>query len=70
MSKKQTEFERYDRMKKLEKGIEAERRKNNDIIFDDEKKRGKKVKTLDHASKKSWAYDYDSGELDLEYSNA
>ncbi len=53
MSKKETEFDRFDRMKKLEREAEVEKRKTMDLLTD-QKKKGGRPKPSGNAEKKSW----------------
>lgn len=46
MSKKESEFERYDRMKRLEKEAKLEIRKNADTFLEEERKKKGKPKDI------------------------
>lgn len=57
MSKKESEFDRYDRMKKLEREAEVEKRKALSEI----KKKGGRPKILQSSyHSKNWQYDYET----------
>lgn len=55
MSKKESEFDRYERMKKLEREAEAEKKKNTGEI----KKKGGRPKPLTVGSMRNWSKDYE-----------
>ena len=58
MSKKETEFDRLDRMKKLEREAEITKRKNTEEGISKKRTSGK-PKTNIMQPKKNWAKDYD-----------
>ena len=60
MSKKVSEFDRYERMKKLEREAEVEKRKS---MGDLKKKSGRPKPVMTHSGSKNWA-DYDEDEED------
>ncbi|MBS4959456.1 MAG: hypothetical protein KHZ62_01365 [Clostridiales bacterium] len=55
MSKKESEFDRYERMRKLEREAEVEKRKN----LAEGKKRGGRLKPSFAGNTKNWARVYD-----------
>ncbi len=68
MSKKESEFERYDRMKKLERENEAQKRKNYEFFEDDAKNKGRgKTKSNFVYQKKGKTKSFDIYEEEYEY---
>ena len=65
MSKKVTEFDRYDRMKKMERESEAQRRKA--IEFASEPKKSRKTgKSSMDTGRKGWMREYDPMEEEFQ----
>ncbi len=52
MSKKETEFDRYDRMRKMQREAEVERKKS----FDGSKKKGGRPKAITYGRNKNIGY--------------
>lgn len=64
MSKKETEFDRYERMKKLEKEAEVEKRKLEGSVS---KKKSGKPKLEADSKKQKWSMAYNISVDDDEY---
>lgn len=58
MSKKETEFDRYDRMKKMERESEVQKRKNVETLDLGKNKKGGKAKSENETVKKRRVKDY------------
>ncbi len=63
MSKKETEFDRYERMKKLNKEAEVEKRKTLGLTITKNKKGGKPKPAVELKSR-NWTRDYELGYVD------
>ncbi len=64
MSKKETEFDRYDRMKRLVREAEVQKRKNFGFSDNQKLKKGGKPKSYDDVLNKKWSGQF--AELDEE----
>ncbi len=62
MSKKETEFERYERMQKLQKEAELSKKKKLGTEIGVNKK--KKIKTGGNRKNRNWTREYELGILD------
>lgn len=67
MSKKETEFDRYERMKRLQREAEAQRRKEMDVEIGKNKKKGRVKLSNSSSRKKDWTKDYVAGFDEDEY---
>ena len=71
MSKKETEFDRIDRMRKMEKEAEITKRKNSEEDLSKKKGAGKPKVNTASPKKKNWTKDYDDAMGDeYEYINS
>jgi len=61
VSKKETEFDRYERMKRLQKEAEAQKRKEMELEAGRNKKKGRVKLSNTTARKKDWTRDYEAG---------
>jgi len=67
VSKKETEFDRYERMKRLQKEAEAQKRKEMELEAGRNKKKGRVKLSSTTSRKKDWTRDYESGFDEDEY---
>ncbi len=63
MSKKESEFDRFDRMKRLEKETEVQKRKSEGALSETVEKKGGKPKAN---LRKNWTHEY-ADDLETEY---
>jgi len=61
VSKKETEFDRYERMKRLQKEAEAQKKKEVDLEISRSKKKGRVKVSNSGGRKKDWTKDYING---------
>lgn len=61
MSKKESEFDRYERMKKLERKAEVEKKKTLEEI---KKKGGRPKPVVSSCGSRNWVKDYELGTYD------
>ncbi|WP_058486244.1 hypothetical protein [Defluviitalea phaphyphila] len=64
VSKKETEFERYERMKKLQKEAEFQKRKEMELNLGKKKKKGRMKISNSRTRKKDWTREYEAGYYD------
>lgn len=67
VSKKETEFDRYERMKRLQKEAEAQKRKEMESEIGKNKKKGRVKVSNNSSRKKDWTKDYETGFDEDEY---
>lgn len=61
MSKKETEFDRYERMKRLQKEAEIQKKKEMDSRIGKNKKKGRVNLSSNGSRKKDWTKSYEAG---------